>query len=398
MTSFIPAIFRRVIGKAKPGSWNQFRQPPVRQPSIWQTHFRQSPKPPPDGFWHLPKTKAKTMIQIESEHLALDGAPTTPATRRTAAKTPTAPAAPTDLQSRVQGITADAARLKNDLTAQQARLADLDVIKGKQDAVHVQLEAEEIDYPAASARLAELADHAAALGWTTTRKGEALLAFVHEFRQNCVNLKDHLLLCINRAAGAAVEARQREVAALVASWDSVPAPESPLPILTVAAACKTCRILDGHRMALEAWRPDDGPAAFAAVAGAAADFLATVPVPEDAGLKWGGISRREISSIYGWDGASDGPELVASFATPAEANAAYSDLRARSGFAGLRQLFRMETAGPDNESSLPSPAIRETDQRQISALAEVFPAGSGINTGFLANVIGWLNLDSAANP
>lgn len=320
---------------------------------------------------------------------------TAPTPRRTTTSKTTA-AAPTDLQSRVQAIAADADRLKASLAAQQARLSDLAVITEKQNAVHVQLEAEELDYPTASARLAELADHHAALSWTTSRKGEAVLAATHALRQNCVNLKDDLLSAINRASGGAVHERQAEVSRLMAGWTGTEAPAAPLPILTIANACPTCRALDGHRVALEARKPDHGPAAFAAAASPAADALALLPVPEDAGLRLGGISRREVSAIYGWDGASDAPELVATFATPAEANDAYQKLRNQSGFAGLRQLFRMEGAGPDNESPLPAPAIRQGDQWQIIALAELFPQGSGINPGFLANVIGWLDLPTNA--
>ena len=257
-----------------------------------------------------------------------------------------------------------AAVLAGDLENQKVRLADLAKVTVEKAAVLDDIEEERTDFHTGSDRAAELTKSADMLLWLSSKKGISAVADYHTLRSRGLDLKTSLLASINHAAGAAVQARQEEIAGLIAGWNGTDAPASPVPVSLIAAACPTVCRLEALRMDLEATKMSAGLAALTAAAQSALDMLATLTVPEPRPALYGGFTQRSHLAVFGWNGSDPRLDLLGVFDTPAAANGYYESLRARSGFVGFTQIVRFEESHPNNEFYYLNENVAHADQSQ----------------------------------
>lgn len=308
-------------------------------------------------------------------------------------KTTTAPQ--TELQLKLEAIAADASKLASELIDQKSRLSNLATLEAKKQSAHTELECDSADYHACTAKLAEANQGIDAISWAASKRGEAILNASHQLRSRMAETKNELLGAISRAAGHIVALRQSEAAKLITSWSGGPAPERPLSIAAIMAACPVIRNLEGHRIALEQNKPNAGPATFLAVAKPAAATLAGMTVPDAEPLLYGGHVERTCAVLLGWDGINRRFDLVDVYPNQAESNRAFEALRGRSGFAGLAKVYRLTEATLDNETHFPAPEAGHGDRHENAGFHERWPLGSGTNEGFLSEVHGWATTPAA---
>ena len=283
-----------------------------------------------------------------------------------------------------------AAVLASDVENQKVRLRDLEKVTAEKCACLDDIEEERTDFHTGSDRAAELTKSADMLSWLSNKKGISSVADYHQLRSRALDLKNGLLATLNLAAGAAVQARQEEIAGLLAGWAGTDAPTSPVPVSLIAAACPVIHQLEALRINLEACKMDAGLAALTTVGQAALDMLAILPVTEPRPALYGGFTQRSHGAVFGWNGSDPRLDLLAVFDTPAEASAYYTSLRARSGFVGFTQIVRFEESHPNNEFHYVTENAPRIDQCQNAASGCTHSCDAGTTEGFLAEASAWL--------
>ncbi len=303
---------------------------------------------------------------------------------------PATKAAPHPLALELDALKRCAAVLASDTENQKVRLKDLCKVTADKAATLTDIEEERTDFHTGSDRAAELSKSADMLDWLSKKKGISAVADYHQIRSRALDLKNSILASLNLAAGAAVQARQDEIAGQIAKWNGTDAPASPVPVAIIAAACPVVQKLEALRIDLEAVKIDLGLSAIINAARPALDMLATLPPTEARPALWGGYTQRSHAAVFGWNGSDPRLDLLAVFDSEAASKEYYQSLRPRSGFAGYTQIIAFEESHANAAFYYETENIAQADQRQNAEAGRIHGCDAGTCDRFLAEASAWL--------
>ena len=299
-------------------------------------------------------------------------------------------AEPHPLALTLDGLKLSAATLRQELSNQAVRLADLARLTEEKAVLVESIDAEITPYEEGAASLAVLEGKLDVLSWTSGKRGNSAVAEFHNLTGRALELKVSVLDAIDKASGAVVAKRQKEAADLIASWDKTEPATSPLPVSLIVAACPTVRQLEAHRGTLEAVKIDLGLAALAEALEPILSLLAAIPVPPVRPRLFGGYTSRGLTSVMGWSGSDAWLETIAVFERASEANAFYSRFTGKSGYCGFKQVVVMDEAHPYHSRYFESEQHSGLDVKMIAEFARIHPHSEGTTTRFFETATTWL--------
>lgn len=290
----------------------------------------------------------------------------------------------------LEGLKASAATLRQELSNQTVRLADLARLTEAKAVLVEAIDSEAISYMEGSASLAVLEQRLDVLGWTTNKRGVAAVVEFHNLRQCALDLKMSVIEAIDAASSAVAARRQQEVAGFIAAWDGTAPAPSPLAVSLIAAACPTVRKLEALRITLEAVKMDLGLATLATTLEPILDLLAGIPVPPARPRLFGGYTSRGLTAVMGWNGADAQLETLAVFDRTSDASNFFNEFRGRSGYCGFKQLVLMDEAHPSHSRYFESEHHFQQDVMQNAEMARVHPHSDGTTPRLFDDTKTWL--------
>jgi hypothetical protein len=299
-------------------------------------------------------------------------------------------AEPHPLALTLDGLKLSAATLRQELSNQSVRLADLARLTEEKAVLVESIDSEVISYVEGSASLAVLDQNLGVLGWTTNKRGVAAVLEFHNLRQCALDLKMSVIEAIDAASSAVVAKRQREVVCLIAGWDGTTPAPSPLAVSLIAAACPTVRKLEALRITLEAVKMDLGLATLATTLEPILDLLAGIPVPPARPALWGGHTSRGLTAVMGWNGSDPWLETLAVFDRTSDANNFYNEFRGKSGYCGYKQVVLLDEAHPSHSRRFESEYYIGQDLMQNAEIVRVHPHTDGTTPRLFDDAKAWL--------